>query len=382
MRFRLNVLTLVLWAVPATVFAQVRFADDFSGDLSGWEIVGSQKAIAIRDSGDTEHGNVLVLEPDGAALALVRDSDHWGPVRVEADVLFPDDKHNYLGLIYNYVRTNARTDFGSLYLKGNGSYIRANPWRDGNVSRLLYEEYKTPLSGEHAIGINQWHRIRMEVAGRMCHLYVDDLSIPKVTFGLYEHSQGLVGFNPRVAGWPVWIDNVKVTSIEALSYGGPPIPEIDYEPSALITDWEVIGPVAKPLPEIESGDGTGPWRSFDVDPRGAVVTGRVTEYEGSRPIAYFRTNIRADVAKTVDLHLSTTDEFALWLNGRFHGFVYRNGYMFGRLDWNAWHDFWKNPKHEGSRVALSLRPGNNYIVIRVRNGQFASGGFFARLEPR
>jgi len=49
----------------------------------------------------------------------------WGSYRVEGDVLFPDDRHNYLGIVYNYRESGGRADFGSLYLKGNGSYIRA-----------------------------------------------------------------------------------------------------------------------------------------------------------------------------------------------------------------------------------------------------------------
>ena len=45
-----------------------------------------------------------------------------------------------------------------------------------------------------------------------------------------------------------------------------------------------------------------------------------------------------------------------------------------------WYDFWENPKHSGRLVKLSLAKGKNQLVIRVRNGQFASGGFFVHLE--
>ena len=50
-------------------------------------------------------------------------------------------------------------------------------------------------------------------------------------------------------------------------------------------------------------------------------------------------------------------------------------------DWNAWFDFWKNPDHAGRKIEIPLKAGQNQIVLRVRNGQYASGGFFARLEP-
>jgi len=378
-------LALACWPASAE---ETRFVDTFDGDLSGWQMVGAQ-AISIADSGDSEHGNVLVLEAEGKVLALVAGSQAWGPVRMELDVFFPDEADNYLGLIYNYTRADARSDFGSLYIKGNGSYIRANPWRDGNVSRLLYEEYRTPIEGDDAIRIGQWQRVKVEVLGSICHLYVGDMTTPKVTFGLYEGASGMVGVNPRVTGWPVWIDNVRVTSIEALSYQGPEIPTLAYEPERLVTQWEVIGPLAQPQVELErdpggqavGGEGDSlAWRPFDVDPRGAVITGRVTEYDGSRSVAYFRTIVNSDREREAVLHLSTTDELALWVNGRFNGFIYRNGYVFGERDWNAWHDFWKNPDHAGVEVPVALQQGVNTLLIRVRNGQFAAGGFFAYLN--
>ncbi|MDH3523156.1 MAG: hypothetical protein OES32_06175 [Acidobacteriota bacterium] len=381
-------LLLALFSWPANG-EETRFTDTFDGDLSGWQLVGAQ-AISIADSGDREHGKVLVLEPDGTVLALVDGSDAWGPVRIELDVLFPDEADNYLGLIYNYTVADSRSDFGSLYIKGNGSYIRANPWRDGNVSRLLYEEYKTRIEGDDAIRIGQWQKVKAEVLGSVCHLYVGDMTTPKVTFGLYEGTDGMVGVNPRVAGWPVWIDNVRVTSIDALSYRGPDIPALTYEPERLVTNWEVIGPLPQPEVEIERERNPGAqavevegdshaWRPFEVDARGAVITGRVTEYDGSRPVAYFRTVVHSDREREALLHISTTDELALWVNGRFDGFIYRNGYVFGERDWNAWHDFWKDPDHAGSEVPVTLQQGANALVIRVRNGQFASGGFFAFL---
>lgn len=374
----------------ASQAGQVQFRDDFGGDLSGWELVGAH-AVRIRDSGDPEHGRVLELAPDGAVAALVKGSDQWGPLRIEADVLFPDDQHNYLGLVYHYTRGDTRTDFGSVYIKGNGSYIRVNPWRDGNASRLLYEEYKTPLRGDDAIRTNEWHRVKAEILGNVCHFYVGDMATPKVTFGLLELSSGLVGFKPRVVGGPVLVDNVEITSIDRLSYGGPDRPAVVYEPRALLTDWEVIGPLAGPVVGIErSGDASQreitaggvkySWRPFEVDPRGAVVTGKVTEYSGGRPVAYFRTVIHAPAEEIVTLHITTLDELAISVNGRFRGFLYRDGYVSGENDWNAWYDFWKNPAHAGRRMEVALRPGPNQIVVRVYNGQFASGGFFAYLE--
>lgn len=371
------------------VTAQERFVDNFDNGLSNWELTGAE-SIKIIDSKFSDHGNVLVLQPNNKVRALIRNSDQWGPVRIEADILFPDDKSNYLGIIYNYTETAERSDFGSIYIKGNGSYMRANPWRDDNASRLLYEELKTRLTGRQAININQWHPIKVEVFDHRCHFYVENMDTPQMTFDLYEHDSGKVGFKPRIVGWPVWIDNVRVNSIRQLSYQGPNIPAIDYHPEQLITNWEVAGPWSKPIDEIERygsqdtmaiGNLLCLWKPFRTDARGAVITGRVIQYSGDKSVAYFRTKIDSDRNKTVTLHLSTVDEIALWVNDQYEGFIYRDGYIsLPENDWNAWYDFSVNPQHEGTKVEIALKKGLNHLVLRVRAGQFASGGFFAKLE--
>lgn len=377
-----------LCLLSSQLFAQVRFTDDFEdGELSGWTLSNPQ-AINVIYSGNTAHGNVLELMADDAVVALVSGSEQWGAVRVEGDVYFPDGGDSYLAFVYHFLQAGTRTDFGAIYLKGNGSYIRANPWRDSNVSRLLYEEYLTPLRGGAAIQIGRWHAFRMEVKGADCHIYIDDMVTPKITYALYEHTSGQIGFNSRVTGSPAWIDNIRVTSIEGLEYDGPGIPDISYRTDSLITDWEVIGPVAGANTAIERS-GPGPrvndsgqeyaWQAFETDLRGAVISGRITEFRGGRPVAYFRTTMFADESRQAVLHFSTADELAVWVNGRFQGYVYRQGYM-DSDDWNAWYDFWENPDHAGSRITVQLAKGKNHVVIRTYNGQFASGGFFASWE--
>jgi len=384
----MRVLFLLIVLFPLLSFAEVRFNEDFeNGELSAWEVMNPQ-AVQIIDSNDPDHGKVLELQADDGVVALIKDSENWGAVRMEGDLLFPDDRHNYLAFVYNFLKGETRTDFGAIYLKGNGSYIRVNPWRDMNVSRLLYEEYLTPLEGDTKIKIGRWHAFKMEVTGAVCHIYIDDMVTPKITFAHYEHDSGQIGFNSRVAGAPAWIDNIRVTSIDELQYDGPNIPDISYRPETLITDWEVVGPVPGATAAIERS-GPGPhvidsgvkytWRPFETDARGAVISGRVTEFRGGRPVAYFRTSIVANEPRRAVLHLISTEELGVWVNGRFQGYNYRQGYV-DDGDWNAWYDFGENPDHEGLRVTVDLEAGINHVVIRSYNGQFASGGFFAKWE--
>jgi len=384
------ILIILIFLFPEIPSAQHRFTENFENDLSQWELVG-EHSVVIKDSGDPEHDKVLVLQPGGHVFALVKKSEQWGAIRIEGEILFPRNEHNYFGLIYNYIKSSSRTDFGSLYIKGNGSYIRANPHRDGNVSRLLYEEFKTKLTEEDKIKIDNWHSFMAEIKGSICHLYVNNMSIPKITFSLYEGSHGSVGFKPRVTGGDVWLDNIRITSIEELKYNGPDIPTIDYESDSLITNWEFVGPFKSPIPEIERiqepvteiiiSQESIAWNPFLTDRRGAVITGKVTEYIGENTVAYFRTVIPTTEQTKAILHITTIDELALWVNGKFYGFIYRDGYVSRDYnDWNAWYDFWKNPEHAGRRIQIELMKGDNQILLRTRNGQYASGGFFAKLE--
>jgi hypothetical protein len=113
------------------------------------------------------------------------------------------------------------------------------------------------------------------------------------------------------------------------------------------------------------------WRPLATDSRGAVVTGRVVDYHGPNAVAYFRTTLTSPVATPAVLEFGTVDDLAIWLNGAFQGFV-------GRLE-AAWFDVGASPAHAGRRVPLQLRAGRNDVVVRVRGGVYASGGFFARL---
>ncbi len=363
------------WAAAGTAIAQQpRFSDDFEHGLDAWEILG-EDGVLLRDSGDPAHGHVMLLRPQGNVLALIHGSDRWGAVRIEGDVMFPTDEHSYLGVAYDYQRTGDRQDFGLIYVKGDGSYLMVNPRRDLNVGRTLYEEFHVDLEGDAAIEMGEWRHFRVEVEGNICHFYVGDVSTPQLTFPFLELDHGAVGFEPRSVGGDVWVDNITVVSIRHLAYKGPRRPAgIQYDPEALLTNWEVIGPLPRTDDSVaRDPEGAGErWQPFETDDRGAVITGRVVDYLGPNTVAYFRTQVGRDEAGPAMLRLSTVDDLALWVNGRFQGFIPRGD--------RAWYDFWRNDQHEGARVPIELVTGKNDIVLRVRGGVYASGGFFARVE--
>lgn len=367
----LGVLTTGTLAADAT---RLRFSTDFEDGLAGWEISGHQSVNTLRTD-DPQHATVLRLRPSGDVYALVAGSADWGAVRIEGDVLFPTEVNAYLGVIYDFQRRGDRLDFGLLYIKGNNSYLMVNPHRDFNVGRTLYPEYKTPLEGPASVEVGRWQHFAVEVMGGACHFYVGDMDTPQITFSDLELDHGAVGLQPRSVGGDVWVDNVRVSSIDHLRYAGPARPRaFAYAPERLVTRWEVAGPFDRTHDSLATigHDPAGAWRPFDTDARGAVITARVTDYHGPRTVAYFRTRVHAATAREAVLHLSTVDDLALWVNGHFWWFVAR--------DRNAWYDVGSEAGHEGQRIPVHLVPGDNTLVVRVRGGVYATGGFFARME--
>lgn len=347
----------------------LKFEDDFERGLDRWRIVG-QNTVRVRPSGDPAHGQVMELAPNGDAAAIIRQSASWGRVRVEGDMLFPGGGDNYLGFLYNFTERAARQDFGLIYLKGNDNYLQANPHRDFNVSRLVYPESRAALAGEARVGVNTWHRFAFEIDGPVAHVYIGPSAVPQITFDLFEYTRGDIGFQPRSVGAPVWIDNVKVRAIDRLSYAGPPVPAPRYDPGALLTRWEVAGPFDATNDRLAQQPAGAKWSVFSTDRRGAVVTGRITDYHGARTVAYFRSVIDVETAGDGEIQFSTADDLAVWLNGEFQAFLARQD--------AAWFDFPVNQAHAPRRLPVSFKAGRNDVVVRVRGGVYASGGFFAR----
>ena len=358
-------------APPAPDRADVLLAEDFEDGLDHWEVIGKGTAT-LTPSGDPRRGAVLALVPNGDAAALIRGSDRWGRVRMEGEMSFRTDDESYLGFVYAFTTRGTRRDFGLIYLKGDDNYLQVNPHRDFNVSRLLYPEGRVSLQGASAVRIGAWQRFALEVDGATAHLYVGDTDRPQLTFDGFEGTRGLLGLQPRSVGGPVWIDHVTVRGIDRLSYSGPPIPAAPRPEADSVTDWQVAGPFERTRDQFATSPASpNGWRPFATDARGAIVTGRLVDYHGPDSVAYFRTTVDAPATEHAELQLGTIDDVAIWLNGAFQGFVSRQE--------AAWFDAGRNPVHPARRVPLSLQPGRNDVVIRVRGGVYASGGFFARL---
>lgn len=364
------------------------FSDDFESGLERWDILDMRSlsplagAATIVDSGDAKRGKVLSLKA-GQGIALIKGSEAWTNYSFEGNVYFPDGNDSLMGLVYHLNELERsglgdethppRIEFGSIYIKCGGSYVRINPHYDGTAGRALYDDYKTPLTGVAAVSVGRWQHFRYEVLGGKCHLYVGYQKEPHVTYhGFHLHS-GRVGLRPRSVGSACWIDNVRIAPLAELSFKGNVRGRANTDPAQLLTDWTSLGPFSAPMPDIEAGTTSVAWQPFSVDPRGCIVSGRICDFQApGRKIAYFRTDVNSDKGDKALLRFSSRSPLEVFLNGESVGTVKPVAHI--------WPDFWKVKRHVSSDLPLELKPGENNLIVRVHGGTYPGCGFYARLE--
>lgn len=385
---------LMVWPAEAET---ISFEDDFRHGAGQWEFFAKKSMTPlpgeglIIDSGDKEHGKVLSLPP-GDLIALIKYSESWSNYKVEGDVCFPNTEASLMGLIYNFdlqPRPNLpvgqkanRTEFGSMYIKCGGSYIRVNPHYDGTAGRALYDDYKTPLTGDAAVRLKQWKHFKFEVVGGACHLYVGDMEKPKVTFNHYHRESGRVGFRPRTSGSECWIDNINITSIEKLSFDGTILPEgVKHQREELLTRWHAVGPFLSPVKEIERDQFDDEkvytvknvqykWMSFEADHRGCVISGRINDFVFPfRMLSYYYTAVKVEKSKVTSLKFSSRSHLTVYVNGKLAGTIQPVVHI--------WPDFWSVGRHPATDISIAVKEGINHILVLVRGGKYPGDGFYA-----
>lgn len=365
-----------LLAGAQTPESRLLVVEGFESDLSAWSLVNAEQIEIIPDPA-APNNHVIQLTPEKGEYthAIYEGSNDWSHLRIEGRFLFPTDGDGYLGFIYNYQERDGRKGFGCIYVKSNGNYIRVSPHHDGNPSWRLYEEFKVELTGARRIEVGKWNQFRLEVVGHRAHLFVTDMETPIVIFD-WLHDHGAFGLEARPGGGaPVWVDDLKVTQLDAR---GDPLPptELTGQSTRLLTGWEIQGPFdeAGPRPDkagTEHLDETG-WRVKPTDARGAVIAALDFDVNSSpRSIVYLRTKVISPNAVARQLALSTVNKLHVWVNGEYLAEAEPTNYI--------WSDFLTNPAHTGTRLDIELQSGENEIMIRLDGNRFAGGGFFAAL---
>ncbi len=375
----LLILTMAI-KVEAVWGAELAFAEDFEQGLSRWEPLAEDAAQITVESGT---GNsVLQLQPRADDFShITAKMAPSNQVTLRGKFLFPSQGDGYLGFVYNYQRTAGRTDFGCIYVKSNGSYLRVSPHYDGNPSWRLHEDLRVDLVGDRAIQVGQWYPFKLKVMGQRAALFISDMDEPLIEFAGLIPAQGVVGFEARPGrGEMVWIDDVvietgPILSAQPGSASSPLAPPIEASPKqASSLKWKALPAravdpgAADQLPTLAEGS----WTLVPVDQRGLVLTAMQTQYvSGDHHQLLLRTQF--DAGKDPGrqwLAFSSANRIDVWLNGFYRGSVAPERFV--------WADHVRNPEHAGTRLPMDPQPGLNELVLRVFGDRFAGGGFYAQ----
>lgn len=347
------------------------FSDDFESDIRQWVSLSPESAEVVGEPRSVNRVLQLTPKPKGFSHVLVKGSGQYKNVRMEGRFLFPTEGDGYLGFIYNYQKSDKRTDFGCLYVKSNGSYIRMSPHYDGNPSWRLYEELKVSLDGARRIQTGVWYQFRLDVISHYATLYIDDMSTPIAEFDLFPGTEGALGLEARPGrGEPVWVDDVHV-------YELPLSIDVPQERDALastLTEWKAYSgavdmtSTVTSAPEFQNTE----WYGISPDRRGAVITGKLTQFTtGDDNIVYLSAKFNVDDPPAPGwLALSSANQLDVWLNGTYRGSVAPDSYI--------WADHATSAIHPGARLPVEPIAGENEVLIRVHGDKFAAGGFFAQ----
>ena len=352
-------------AAFATASAEPLIVEDFEIGLNRWSPSPVEQIVIVPEA-ETDN-RVLQLTPNPRSFShvLLAQTLPSSNLRMEGRFLFPTEGDGYLGFIYNYQQTDERMDFGVIYVKSNGSYLRVSPHFDGNPSWRLHEERKVNLVDDQQIEVGRWHSFRLDVHGHRATLAIGDLERPLVTFSGSPTGSGRLGLEARPGGGEaVWVDDVVVSSLDG-----------EAAPSMFRTaeQWQYAGPF-EPTDEIDlqaPALDDPSWQPVPVDDRGALTTGLLTQFRsGERSWVYLRHRftVAEGEAGPTWLAASSANRLDVWFNGYFRGVVAPERFI--------WEDFIDNPSRPGARLPLAPSVGENEIVIRVHGRRFAGGGMF------
>lgn len=351
--------------------------ENFESGLSDWVTKSGRYVEIIKEPGEDNH--VLQLTPMNKRAArtdaIYKPSSQWKNFSMTGRFLFPDEGDGYLGFIYHYREGKKRTDYGVLYVKSNGSYVRASPHYDGNPSWRLYEELRIDLSGQRKIEIGKWHPFKLNVVAGTASLFIDNMEDAVLNFNMFNNEFGAIGFEARPGrGERVWVDDLRIVPTNLTA------PSIDLNSISHHSEltWQVQGPfsesqnVGDAAPKLKEQD----WRVIEPDKRGLINTGHLTQSDsGNNKILYLRTQFQIQDNhdfKPSWIAFSTANNIDLWFRGYFRGTIGSERFV--------WSDFLSNPDFPGARLSLIPRKGKNDIVIKLYGDKFAAGGFFAALE--
>ncbi len=355
------VVALISWGSASSQTIEVPF------DSDQWETKGANYVLQKYEGRDA-----ILLQAGTIYLKDVAFLDGT----IEVDINF-SALRNFPGIGWRMVDPENHEHF---YIRphqsGNADANQYTPVFNGLAGWQLYhgELYATPVH----YTFNEWHHVRIEVAGSQAKIFFDDMEKPllEVKELLRSPQSGTLSLNTRTN---VHFANFKYTPAPTsapISLASPRSlkPELD----GLITSWQLSDKLnTKTFQEKNAMTSTDlkdvRWVQRNVESSGVLNIGRYTKLERDHNSVLVKLDIQADSKQIKQLVFGYSDLVKVFINGQA---VYSGSNIFRSRDYR-----YLGTIGYFDSIYLPLRKGKNEVIFLVTEN-FGGWGLQAILKDR
>jgi hypothetical protein len=286
---------------------------------------------------------------------------------IELDVA-PMEGTDFIGMTF---RRESQANHENIYIRparsGEFMAIQYAPRMNGSSTWQLYREFTAPTRWPR----NQWTHVKVEIHGSRLEVFVGDTTEPQLSVPRLRHrsASGEVGFwarvNNRPGEWAAALSNISIRPATTSLPRTEPAPT----DAALVTSWEVAGPMAATARPIALLPTDLTWSPVACEESGLVNLNRLfpAKPQQGRFTAFLRTSVTIPSARRLLAGVGYSDDVTVFVNGEpiYSGV---NGWESRAPGFASFVD----PRFE--RIWLPLRAGINEIVLAVTDDQLFGWG--------
>ncbi len=350
---RLTAFALLLFGLCASAV----HAEQIPVDSPRWNLQGEEARVV-----EFQGRRALRLK---GAIALLADAKFETGV-IEFDMALTDNSPSFPGVFFRGVD---ELNYEHFYLRphqsGNPDAHQYTPVINGVTAWQIYSEY----NGQMRYRLNEWFRVRLEIADDSARGFVDSeeprLVVPDLK---RERAAGFVMLRGSSGG--AYFSNISITPGPVAAV--PPAPATTL-PAGLIRTWAVSGAMreadAYAAAVANKLDGIA-WTPLPVETKGVANLARAAKRTDEAPTVLARVSVRADKARTAPLRLGFSDRVQVYLNGTL---------LFAGNDQQGSRDYrFLGTVGLYDTLYLPLRAGDNDVVFAVtESGSAPNGGGWA-----
>lgn len=337
----------IVLAAAFAAFSSSAAAATIAVDDPRWTLAGAETQV-------TEFQGQRALFLRGAVAQLSDANFDTGVI--EFDMAIPSNAVSFPGV---YFRGQDAANYEHFYVRphqnGNPDTMQYTPFINGMTSWQIYSEY----NARKRMRINEWFRVRMEIAEDSARFFVDGEEATLVVGDLKrERRAGYVEFRGSLGG--AYFANINITPGAPAAAPAEPAREL---PEGLVRTWQVSAAMNEDAAYAIADEGRlnrVEWTALPVETNGIANLARVATHSQETMATLARITVRSNSARTVPMRFGFSDRVQIYVNGAliYAGDDSQNSRDYRFLGTVGWYD----------QLILPLRRGANDIVFVVSEG--------------